>query len=364
MTANLSSPVRPTVEPADLSFESTVPRAIVHRHAVSEVFLTDSARLSDTEFLVAAHLPTTHGFFGDQLRSGRADPLYFVEVSRQACVLLAHRYFDVPRGFGFVFRGSTMSVLDAGALRLGAEPARVVLTVSVPDVQYRNGTAYLMELSIVASVDGRRAIRFGGVQLMLPRETFAQLRATGMAQLATDAGGQDGPPLVSRDPETLTPLRPTRPLAALEKSPSTSSTSGFPPPCQEPRGSTADAKEQDHATLEPAAIGRTDPRNVVLSPAGDDHELIVDRTHPVFFDHPQDHAPGLLLVEAFQQAAFAALYRPDAAPPALESLDLTFDRFVELDVPVRVRSRVDGPVVTVELVQGGQTAARATVRVR
>lgn len=310
MTAELSSPVRPTVEPADLSFESTVPRAIVHRHAVSEVFLTDSARRSDAEFLVAAHLPTTHGFFGDRPRPGSADPMYFVEVSRQACVLLAHRYFGVPRGFGFVFRSSTMSVLDAGALRLGAEPARVVLTVSVPDVQYRDGTAYLMELSIVAAVDGRAAIRFGGVQLMLPRETFAQLRATGMARLATDAGGQDGSP------------------------------------------------------LEPAAVGRTDPRNVVLSPAGDDHDLIVDQTHPVFFDHPQDHAPGLLLVEAFQQAAFAARYRPGAPPAALESLDLTFDRFVELDVPVRVRSRVDGPTVAVELVQGGRPAARATVRVR
>ncbi|MPZ82283.1 MAG: cytochrome P450 [Actinophytocola sp.] len=63
--------------------------------------------------------------------------------------------------------------------------------------------------------------------------------------------------LVSRDPETLTPLRPTRPLAALEKNPSTPSTSGFPPPCQEPRGSTADAKAQDHATLEDIPTIRT-----------------------------------------------------------------------------------------------------------
>lgn len=310
MTSDVSSPARPAVEAGDLSFESTVPRAIVHRHAVSEVFLTDSARRSDTEFLVAAHLPTTHGVFGDHAWPGSADPLYFVEVSRQACVLLAHRYFGVPRGFGFVFRRSTMAVLDAGALRLGAEPARVVLAVRVPDVRYRAGTVDLMELSIVASVDGREAIRFGGVQLMLPRETFAQLRATGMAQLVAE---------------------PARPAG--------------PPPA-------------------PAAVGRTDPRNVVLSPTGDDHELVVDRTHPVFFDHPQDHAPGLLLVEAFQQAAFAALYRPGATPPALASMDLTFDRFVELGVPVRVRSRVDGRAVAVELVQGGQTAAGATVRVR
>lgn len=302
MTAHLSAPARPAVDPADLSYESTVPRGIVHRHAVSEVFLTDSARVSDTRFLVAAHLPTTHAFFGDQPRPGRADPLYFVETSRQACVLLAHRYHGVPRGYGFVFRSSTMTVLDADALRLGAEPAAVVLTVDVPDVQHRNGIAYQMELSVEAAVNGRPAIRFTGVQLMLPRETFAQLRATGMAQ--SDPGRQDGPPVA------------------------------------------------------PHTVGRTSPRNVVLSAVdGGEHELIVDQSHPVFFDHPQDHAPGLLLVEAFRQAAFAV------APGELASMDLTFDRFVELGTTVRVLAEATGDGAAVRLVQGGQTVASATVRV-
>ncbi len=54
--------------------------------------------------------------------------------------------------------------------------------------------------------------------------------------------------LVSRDPTCRTPLRPTRPLAALEKSPSTTRYEGFPPPCQEPRGSTAPHGSGDHAT--------------------------------------------------------------------------------------------------------------------
>lgn len=313
MTANLSTEpaTRPLVEAADLSFESTVPRAIVHRHAVSEVFLTDSARLSDTEFLVAAHLPTAHGFFGDLARPGRADPMYFVEVSRQACVLLAHRYYGVPRGYGFVFRSSTMTVLDAEALRLGAEPARVVLTVDVPEVRYRHGTAELMELSVLAAVDGRPAIRFTGVQLMLPRETFGQLRAAGIAQAAHRPGRQDGAPLDAR------------------------------------------------------LVGRTSPRNVVLSPtsppAGGElaWELVVDQSHPVFFDHPQDHVPGLLLVEAIRQAAVAAVGRP----AELDSIELSFDRFVELGVTAEARATVDGATVAVQLVQSGQPVAGATVRV-
>ncbi|OLF09955.1 ScbA/BarX family gamma-butyrolactone biosynthesis protein [Actinophytocola xanthii] len=302
----------PVVVAADLSFESTVPRAMVHRHAVSEVFLTDSARLSESEYLVAAHLPTTHAFFGDLVHNGHADPQFFVEVSRQACVLLAHRYYGVPRGYGFVFRRSTTEVVDRAALRLSPSPARVVLRVEVRDVEYRQGTAHLMDLALVAEVDDRPAIRFTGTQLMLPRETFAVLRAAHTARLVP--GRQDGPP------------------------------------------------------LHPGRVGRTDPRNVVLSPGPAEgvFELVVDQTHPVFFDHPQDHVPGLLLVEAFQQAAFAAL-GPEPAPE-LVSLDLAFDRFVELGVTVRVHTEVApgaGPrAVAVRLVQAGDTAATATVRVR
>ncbi|MDQ3790193.1 MAG: hypothetical protein M3422_23490 [Actinomycetota bacterium] len=297
----------PVVVAADLSFESTVPRAMVHRHAVSEVFLTDSARLSDSAYLVAAHLPTTHSFFGDVPDPGYADPQFFVEVSRQACVLLAHRYYGVPRGHGFVFRRSTTEVVDREALRHGPEPARVVLRVEVPNVEYRQGTAHLMDLTVAVEVDDRTAIRFTGSQLMLARETLAVLRAAGAARMVP--GRQDGPP------------------------------------------------------LDPARVGRGSPRNVVLSPGRADgvFELVVDQTHPVFFDHPQDHVPGLLLVEAFQQAAFAVL----GPAPELVSLELAFERFVELGVTVEARTELlaDGRAVAVRLVQAGETAATATVRV-
>lgn len=311
MSAELSFDIHPgtvtgKAAAADLSFESTVPRAMVHRHAVSEVFLTDSARCAEHGFLVAAHLPTSHGFFGDQARPGFADPQFFVEVSRQACVLLAHRYYGVPRGYGFVFRRSTTRVLDREALRLGAHPARVVLAVEVTDVRHRHEHTHQMDLAVRVEVDGRTAIRFTGTQLMLPRETFTQLRAAGIAR--TVPGRQDGP------------------------------------------------------RLDPGRVGRRDPANVVLSPTAVDgvFELVVDRAHPVFFDHPQDHVPGLLLVEAFQQAAFAALGDPGAG---LESLDVAFERFVELDATVEVRTEVAGPVVAVRVEQGGQVAATARVRV-
>ncbi len=52
---------------------------------------------------------------------------------------------------------------------------------------------------------------------------------------------------------------------------------------------------------------RMDRRNVVLEYGADlapgQAQLLVDQTHPFFFDHPLDHVPGLLLLEGAVQAA-------------------------------------------------------------
>ena len=37
--------------------------------------------------------------------------------------------------------------------------------------------------------------------------------------------------------------------------------------------------------------------------------LLIDATHPYFFDHPCDHVPGMLLLEGCVQLAQAALAR-------------------------------------------------------
>ena len=58
----------------------------------------------------------------------------------------------------------------------------------------------------------------------------------------------------------------------------------------------------------------------------------VDLQDPVFFDHPLDHVPGMLLVVAgLELAEHAAMLRP-----ANVSFRLTFTKFCELDAPVEV----------------------------
>lgn len=86
----------------------------------------------------------------------------------------------------------------------------------------------------------------------------------------------------------------------------------------------------------------------------------IDDTHPVLFDHPCDHIPGMLLLEALRQAACARLGVPEAH---LVSLGATFHRFAELDERATIRLDVvdDGALsIRGSLVQGGVAVVQGT----
>ncbi|MFD3860010.1 AtaL-like protein, partial [Streptomyces cyaneofuscatus] len=84
--------------------------------------------------------------------------------------------------------------------------------------------------------------------------------------------------------------------------------------------------------VKPTHVGRSSVRDVVLSPTNTAHQwqLRVDTTHTVLFDHPHDHVPGMVLLEAADQIARAEA-QPQAAIPV--AFDTTFRRYVEFDRP-------------------------------
>ncbi|MFE4513130.1 ScbA/BarX family gamma-butyrolactone biosynthesis protein [Kitasatospora sp. NPDC056783] len=95
------------------------------------------------------------------------------------------------------------------------------------------------------------------------------------------------------------------------------------------------AVHRQHPLPEPAPaplVGRHDPADVVLSPTGEPGRWLLrtDADNRTYFDHPVDHVPGLVLIEAAQQAS-RALTR--AAPLEPYSVSTAFSRYVEFDEP-------------------------------
>lgn len=271
----------------DLSFEQTVPRSLAHRRALGEVFVADSARAGDDEFLLALQVPRAHSLWFDR-RFPRHDPLGLVEATRQGAFVVVHRYVEVPRGVPFSLRRLRFRVDDLDAFRDDeASPLQGVARLRIVDQQRQGAEMGQIAFSGDVWIDARRAITIAGDIVFMPRSDYEALRAH---------------------------QRSRKDLAAT-------------PPPPPPR-------------MEESLVGRFDERNVVLGPAATAashrearYRLVVDPTHPSFFDHPYDHAPGPLIAEAYRQAAIATAVRagvlvsPQAAVTACEADFVDFAEF-------------------------------------
>ncbi|ANW21328.1 ScbA/BarX family gamma-butyrolactone biosynthesis protein [Streptomyces clavuligerus] len=314
------------VAPEGLSYESTVPRALVHRSSVSEVFVTDSRQTGEDSFAVAAQLPRGH-LIGE-------GPLYdftlLLEVVRQAGVLAAHRHLDVPLASAFILSDLSLRTMGFGPLRIGARPANVAVTLDARPKRNRAGRVQGFSFTGDIHVDGEPALIGQGGLLIVSKAAYRVLRSK---RLVPDHPGW---------------LLPRFTAAA------------------------------------PAAVGRRDERNVFITdPVSEsDHreffaQLVVDTSHPHMFDHPLDHVPGHLQVEAARQLAIASVARLHGLDPyslAIASITTSFTDYTELDQITRLRATVDGlqwdeqlgiftVPVAVEALQEGRTTTALRLEV-
>ncbi|MGW2835913.1 ScbA/BarX family gamma-butyrolactone biosynthesis protein [Streptomyces sp. NPDC001286] len=256
---------------------STVPKELVHRASVAEVMLTDWARREEDRFILAAQWPRGHGFF--TAVDGCHDPLIAAETIRQAGLLLAHAEYGVPFGHQFLVSDLNVAVRPAH-MRVAASPASLELEVSCRDIKERRGELTGLRIEVDIHRDGHLTATGGGALTCIPPKVYQRLRGT---------QGPDGIQVL--------------PLTAPEP---------------------------------PQRVGRMSPTDVVLSPIGEPGrwQLRVDTRHPALFDHPLDHVPGMLLIEAARQAATATLGHT-TLPLTVES---QFLRYVELDTPCLIQA--------------------------
>jgi len=288
---------------------TTVPREYVHRTAVSEVFLTDWRQGGDDSWVVSAQWPRAHTFYGPV--HGLHDPLLLIESIRQAGILLSHVAHGVPLDHPIIWQRVRYDLLPE-ALRTADRPAEIELHVTDHDMVHR------------------------GKRLASARQEFRIVRDG--AELAT---------------------------AALDYS------------CHSPavyrrlRGEYCDLDLANSRKLPvpeavpPQLVAREHDRDVALSPTDrpDRWQLRVDTSHPVLFDHPVDHTPGMLMIEAARQAAQASA--PGFTLPV--SMECSFARYAELDAPSWVRARTtdradDGSrQLTVDVEQHDQPVVSAQI---
>jgi hypothetical protein len=308
--------------PVDLSYAGTVDRALIHRRHASEAFLTDVVRTGPATFIAGALLPAGHPHYGAHTGPSRdRDPMLLLECVRQAETFAAHTMFGVELDSRFLLRG--------WHAEFGAFPPVT-------------GAA---ELFMTAVASNQRTVRDRVRGLDLDFELWCGSVWVGRVGMSVGY------------------------LSAAAFQVVRARKHGGPPP------STDDLGPTPGTPVSPAEVGRLRATDTLLLDVG-----IGDRTGTArlrvaaenrsLFDHPQDHVPAMVLVEAARQLTALCTAAWDRHAPdrtEMVAMDSSFDAYAELTDPVELVAVPTGPVsagrrpVEVTFRQAGQDIARARV---
>jgi len=305
MKESTGSPPSDTAAVPALSWDRSVPRDLVHRKSIAEVLLTDGHALGEGRYLLAAQWSRSHTTFrpgsGD-----RHDPLLIAETLRQSCLYLCRRFLGVPatsrsviKTIGFRLDPATEPVVGYGA-------TDVTCRARVYDVRRVEGLPHPVALSLRLELAAGDA-EFGS--------------AEGRARILTE--------------DEYSGLRGTR-AGALP------------------------APGEDIRRLPPADVSAAAPGGVMIARDGTGPLRVApaDLHHPLFFDHPSDHIPGMVLLEAARQAA--CLTSGDTSA-RLTGCRMTASRFTDWDPPAYVACEPVGEGWEFRVTQGGAVTAAGSL---
>ncbi|MFI9612428.1 ScbA/BarX family gamma-butyrolactone biosynthesis protein [Streptomyces sp. NPDC052023] len=272
--------------------------SLVRKAVRTEALITSWDGISGEAQTVTAHWPARHPFY---VQSGRYSPLLVTETIRQALALLTHTQHDIPLDHRLGWERLRCDI-EPGGLKAGHEPASIELLITCTGVTRRRLGSVHLSARVEALRDGVRLATADVRYTTHPPMIYDRLRGA-----YSDAG------------EAFARALPLT------------------------------------APVPPLRVGRTAEKDVVLTPTGTAHTwtLRLDTRHTVLFDHPHDHVPGMVLLEAAGQAALA-----EAMPRASVAVcfDTTFLRYVEFDQPCLITAEPAEPD------ERGRTRVKVTAR--
>ncbi|MEV6655256.1 ScbA/BarX family gamma-butyrolactone biosynthesis protein [Streptomyces sp. NPDC051219] len=259
-----------------------VPMEMVHRTKAEDAFPRSWIRKSRDRFSVAAVLPHDHPFFAP-VHGDRHDPLLIAETMRQAAMLAFHAGYGVPLGYHFL-----MANLDYTChmdhLRVGDAPAEIDVEVVCSELKWRGGQPVQGQVDWTVRRAGRLVATGAGATRFTSPQVYRRMR------------GDFAFPGTSIP--VTTPVSPAR-----------------------------------------AGRGRGRGEDVVLSESLQENvwQLRVDTRHSTLFQRPNDHVPGMLLLEAARQAACLVAGPVPFVPVAGGT---RFHRYAEFNRPCWIQATV------------------------
>ncbi|MCF3101669.1 hypothetical protein IPZ58_08750 [Streptomyces roseoverticillatus] len=312
LSARSAHPAHDGDATGDGSFEGATgglaAKELVHLSFEDAVFVTRWEQQDPTHYTVTGSWPahTTHHVPG---HGTHYETLAVAQTIRQAGLLLAHTAFEAPLSHATLLHTFSFTLNPGADLDTErATPLHIDVTATPTTLRNKRVTALHVSMTVTAAEPGAGPAaadgRVSGPVLVTAETTFEWIPPAVYRRLR---GAHHQPP------SDLPPLTPHLP---------------------------------------PASVGRDRPDEVLLSPT--DRPCGWELRHPfdntVFYDHAVDHVPGLVLIEAANQAAFTTTGPVDsgagtcACDPAAGSgyrpqpatTHTTFHRYAEFDAPIGI----------------------------
>jgi 2-oxo-3-(phosphooxy)propyl 3-oxoalkanoate synthase len=297
------------------NYSQTIARELVHKRSIAEVLIT-SVETTPATWICHAQLPRRHSFHTDTTgeQSAYHDPLLVLEAFRQACVAASHASYGVPLDARYTVRYYELSILDLATLKCGPHVLDLELNIAVRNEFRRGGDGPVHGLDVAAVVthEGTKVMELSGA--------FGWMSLAKWEAFRGGASWEAGPQASPADPQIVSRTRP-----------------------------------------ENVVIGEPVPLDGGAASA----PIVVDVSHPTMFDHPLDHLPGGLIIEACRQLSLAVLGSCSATIMGPAWLRCDFHSFAELDTTNTVTVAPDAEDALSfrgEVTQSGQTRASVELR--
>lgn len=226
------------------------------------------------------------------------DVLLVAETVRQAGLLIPHIGFGVPRNWVYVMSSLEVEVFTELS---GRAANNVGAQVECRDVIYRDSALQALTVNLRFSAEHRDVAIGVGKLRVLPPDIYLRLRSNSISPATFEA-----------------------PTSATLQSFDGSSAQYF---------------------LREADADITD--DLLGGDLNGGTELRVDTRHPVYFDHPSDHIPGMVAIEACRQ-----LVARDEGIRSPARMTALFHRYLEYDPHPVLRLDSHGSDLVVNIYQG------------
>lgn len=309
-----------------LNYDQTIDRHLVHKSSIHEVFITDTRNVGADSFLMGAQLPRQHTLYSDRARNSY-DPLLILEVCRQATIVMAHQYFNVPMGWLLLADKVDIKVSARELLIVGRQPANISVLVQVLQKMVKKEALVEAVLMYTISLGDKIVAHVQTEMKGVPKNVYTFMRE------------------INRNNKNL-----SDPFDNF-----------------------------DIEELAPSSLGRYDHRNVVINDSFDSERRIypakINPDHPGLFDHEVDHVSAVVLAEICRQASFRHFTqsaptrkRKRFADWEISRFKMDFIDFAEFEAQIycqvaEVNTSEQGMEVDIalEVVQGSVTLGRADI---